>query len=293
VPDWQAIADRLADAGIALDLGKAPRPLSGGDTSAVWKVASNAGHVFLKTGEPGALDMFAAESAGLTELAGANAVRVPTPLLADATATDAFLAIEWLELSAPPSTMHRRLGMQLAELHRQQGAQFGWHRDNTIGKTPQPNAASLDWVLFYREQRLQHQLRLAARNGYSGRLQDQGAWLCDRLEKLFAGYQPVPSLLHGDLWGGNWAACGNEPVIYDPAVYFGDRETDLAMTRLFGGFSGDFYAAYEECWPLADGAATRIALYQLYHVLNHLNLFGGGYLSQAEALLGELRRSIG
>lgn len=237
--------------------------------------------------------MFAAEFAGLTELAGANAVRVPTPLLADATASDAFLAIEWLDLSAPSAAMHHRLGTQLALLHRHQGAQFGWHRDNTIGATPQPNAASLDWVSFYREQRLQHQLRLAARNGYSGRLQEQGTWLCDRLEKLFAGYQPLPSLLHGDLWGGNWSACSNEPVIYDPAVHYGDRETDLAMTRLFGGFSADFYAAYDECWPLADGAAARIALYQLYHVLNHLNLFGGGYLAQAEALLGQLRCSIG
>ncbi|MBT8077505.1 MAG: fructosamine kinase family protein, partial [Gammaproteobacteria bacterium] len=116
----------------------------------------------------------------------------------------------------------------------------------------------------------------------------EGMQLADKLDRLFAGYEPRPSLLHGDLWGGNWAAVNGEPVIFDPAVYFGDRESDLAMTRLFGGFGGRFYAAYSESWPLADGSEERCALYQLYHILNHLNLFGGGYLERSVQLVRAL-----
>ena len=131
-------------------------------------------------------------------------------------------------------------------------------------------------------------MELAARNGYGGELSQKGADLIARLPELFTGYAPEASLLHGDLWGGNWASTGGEPVIFDPAVYYGDRESDLAMTRLFGGFSPRFYEAYEATWPLADGYQRRILLYQLYHVLNHLNLFGRGYLGRALGLMNEL-----
>ena len=111
------------------------------------------------------------------------------------------------------------------------------------------------------------------------------------LPALFNDYQPAPSLLHGDLWGGNAASSNAVPVIFDPAAHYGDRECDIAMTRLFGGFGGAFYRAYEEAWPLAPGYAVREKLYQLYHVLNHLNLFGGGYLGRAESLIGQLLRT--
>jgi len=149
-------------------------------------------------------------------------------------------------------------------------------------------------VAFFRERRLRYQLDLAARNGYSGQLQPLADELLERLDGLFTDYQPRPSLLHGDLWGGNWAAAeGGEPVIFDPAVYYGDREADLAMTRLFGGFGPDFYAAYQGAWALDAGAGVRCDLYNLYHVLNHANLFGDGYIPQARAiirgLLAELR----
>jgi len=118
---------------------------------------------------------------------------------------------------------------------------------------------------------------------------DAGHRLCESLAAFFPGYRPPPSLLHGDLWSGNWGAVGaGEPVIFDPAVYYGDRETDLAMTRLFGGFGPAFYAAYESTWPLDPGASTRVTLYQLYHVLNHFNMFGGGYLAQARAMIERL-----
>ncbi|MDH3990520.1 MAG: fructosamine kinase family protein, partial [Gammaproteobacteria bacterium] len=163
------------------------------------------------------------------------------------------------------------------------------HRENTIGLTPQLNGWSDSWVEFLKEQRLGFQLRLAADNGFAGALQEQGARLLRRLPAWFEDYNPSPSLLHGDLWGGNWASCGGEPVIFDPAVYYGDRESDLAMTRLFGGFGRTFYTAYEAAWPLEPGHEARNDIYQLYHVLNHLNLFGSGYLGRAQELLRKLQ----
>jgi len=136
---------------------------------------------------------------------------------------------------------------------------------------------------------LGNQLKLAASNDYGGRLQTQGEKLCANLEPLFSSYQPQPALVHGDLWRGNAAADeqGN-PVIYDPACYFGDRETDLAMTELFGGFSPAFYVAYQAVYPLEPGYEIRKTLYNLYHILNHLNLFGHGYLNQAETMMSKL-----
>ena len=177
-------------------------------------------------------------------------------------------------------------------MHRTTRAEFGWVRDNTIGATPQPNTPDPDWVRFWARQRLGFQLALAARNGHGGALQRLGETLLGRLPDLL-DHAPAPSLLHGDLWGGNLGYMRDgEPVIYDPAVYYGDREADLAMTELFGGFGGDFYAAYREAWPLDPGYASRRDLYNLYHVLNHLNLFGGGYLGQALNLLGRLLAQV-
>jgi fructosamine-3-kinase len=179
-------------------------------------------------------------------------------------------------------------GRVLACLHRCTATDFGWHRENTIGSTPQHNTRARDWVAFWRERRLGFQLDLAARNGYGRALLDSGERLMSVLDGLI-GHRPVASLLHGDLWGGNIGASRDgEPVIFDPAVYFGDRETDLAMTELFGGFGSDFYAAYREAWPLPPEYATRKTLYNLYHVLNHLNLFGGGYLTQAKGMMDRL-----
>jgi fructosamine-3-kinase len=179
-------------------------------------------------------------------------------------------------------------------MHRVTGRSFGWRRDNTIGSTPQPNTPGNDWIAFWREQRLGFQLRLAERNGLSSALQAKGERLLERLEAFFRGYAPAPSLLHGDLWGGNHGyTVSGEPVVFDPAVYYGDREADLAMTELFGGFGAGFYAAYKEVWPLDSGYAVRKQLYNLYHVLNHANLFGGGYASQAEAMMERLLAEAG
>ena len=201
----------------------------------------------------------------------------------------AFLALEWIEFGRALPDTEARLGEQLTQLHGVTAARFGWHRDNTIGATPQPNAWTVGWAEFFAHRRIGFQLDLAERGGRGGRWLERGRRLVEQLPTLLAGHRPRPSLLHGDLWGGNWAAdASGAPVIFDPATYFGDREADLAMTRLFGGFGREFYAAYESAWPLDAGADVRCDLYNLYHVLNHLNLFGGGYRGQAEAMIGRL-----
>ncbi len=288
MPNWASILQQLCDVGVAIDPGAEPRPVSGGDISAAWRVDSAEGPVFLKTGPASSAEMFFAEAEGLSELGAANAVRVPAVLAADIDGNTAFIAIEWLEFERNTAASERLLGEQLAAMHRVTMERFGWHRDNTIGLTPQHNDWSHDWVAFFGEHRLGYQLELAASKGVGGELQELGSRLRKRLPVFFEGYAPVASLLHGDLWGGNWATSAGSPVIFDPAVYYGDRETDLAMTRLFGGFGRRFYEAYERSWPLEPGHRARQHLYQLYHVLNHLNLFGSGYHGRAMALMREL-----
>jgi fructosamine-3-kinase len=268
----------------------------GGSVGACWRWPGAGGDAFVKLAPAARADMFVAEAAGLEALREAAALRVPAVLGCGIVGDDTVLALEWLELEPVAEADARtqaRLGEQLAMLHRVSAPHFGWQRDNTIGATPQPNGWHGDWVEFYVQQRLGFQLELAARTGLEARVVERGRELAARCGAFFTSHRPVPSLLHGDLWGGNWArlAHTHEPVLYDPAVYFGDREADIAMTRLFGGFGSAFYAAYQGAWPLDQAAGTRRTLYNLYHVLNHWNLFGGGYGRQAaqmiEALLAE------
>jgi fructosamine-3-kinase len=244
---------------------------------------------FIKLNEAEREEMFRAEAEGLAELAQAGGVRVPQPICTGTADDQAFLVLEYLALRPATARAAERLGAGLARQHRRTRPQFGWHHDNTIGSTPQINTPRADWVDFYRHERLGYQLALAAKHGYSGRLQTLGERLLAVLPAFFASYRPLASLLHGDLWGGNHAATADgEPVIFDPAVYYGDREADLAMTELFGGFGDGFYQAYRAAWPLDPGYGVRKQLYNLYHVLNHLNLFGGGYAGQAERLMQAL-----
>lgn len=245
---------------------------------------------FLKLNTPEQAQMFAAEADGLTALRQSGAVRAPQPLAWGSDASHAWLVLEYLELS--PDGNAAALGESLAALHGQTGKAFGWHRNNVIGATPQPNPCSTDWPAFLREHRLQWQLDLAQRHGADATLLESGARLLERLDAFFPGYVPVPSLLHGDLWGGNHAYVRDEPVLFDPAVYYGDREADLAMTELFGGFSSGFYAAYRAAWPLDPGYGVRRNLYNLYHVLNHFNLFAGGYAAQARRMIATLLAEI-
>lgn len=233
--------------------------------------------------------MFEAEADGLAELASAAAVGTPAAIAVGAAGAHSFLLLEWLALGRGSTESEAALGERLAAQHSVTRGQFGWKKHNTIGSTIQVNDPDGDWLVFLRDRRLGFQLRLAAQNGYGGALQDSGGQLLESLPDFFAGHRPDASLLHGDLWAGNWGTTDRgQPVIFDPAVYYGDRECDIAMTRLFGGFGSAFYRAYEAAWPLGEGAGARVDLYNLYHVLNHLNLFGGGYLKQAEQLVHKL-----
>ena len=238
--------------------------------------------------------LFEAEAAGLAELRQAAALRVPETIEVGVAGDEAFIALEWLDLVPPDATSEERLGEGLAWLHRIRGPAFGYAANNFIGATPQANTESGDWLTFWRERRLLPQFELAAANGYGGRLQDRGRRLIEVMDVFFATYRPAASLLHGDLWSGNRGAlAGGTPVIFDPAVYYGDREADLAMTTLFGSFGPRFYSAYAATWPLDQAAGTRRALYNLYHVLNHLNLFGGSYGDKAEGLIDRLLAAAG
>ncbi len=288
MPDWSSIYQHLDDNGVRLTADCAPVPVSGGDISAAWRLATEGGDLFVKTGPLASAEMFAAEAEGLSEIARTATIHTAEVIASGSPDTTVFLALEWLDFERADASVERRFGEQLAEMHRVSKKCYGWHRDNTIGLTPQYNPWGDDWVDFFREHRLAFQLRLAAENGFAGELQERGARLLKRLPIYFDGMEPAASLLHGDLWGGNWGCSGGDPVIFDPAVYYGDRETDLAMTRLFGGFGAAFYDAYESSWPLQDGHQERQHLYQLYHVLNHLNLFGSGYLGRAISLIDEL-----
>lgn len=269
-------------------------PVGGGDINASYRLETDGRDYFVKLNGGERLAMFEAERDGLLELAGAEALRVPTPVCSGITGDTAFLVMEYIAFGPGTADSAAALGRGLAALHRHTAERFGWHRDNTIGATAQPNAWDDDWLRFYGEQRLGHQLRLAAANGYGGELQRLGERLIAGLSGLYAGYRPVPSLLHGDLWGGNQAVDRRGgPVVFDPAVYYGDREADLAMTELFGGFPGSFYAAYREAWPLDAGYGHRKTLYNLYHLLNHANLFGGGYAAQAGRMMQQLLSELG
>lgn len=263
----------------------------GGDISQAFRLSDGTHSHFIKTQPAARLDMFDAEAAGLAELAAARVVRVPRVVCHGVAAGQAYLVLEYLPLT--PHGDAAQLGRQLAQQHRVSTAQFGWARDNWIGATRQPNGWHDDWIDFWRTQRLGFQLRLAASNGYTGALQRDGESLLARLDAFFDGYVPVPSLLHGDLWGGNHGFLADgSPVLFDPAVYFGDRECDLAMSELFGGFAPDFHSAYREAWPLDAGYAVRRTLYNLYHILNHANMFGGGYAAQAARMAAQLLAQI-
>lgn len=263
-------------------------PVGGGSINETFRLeGTNGARYFLKLNDARHHPMFVAEAAGLDAIAATNTLRIPQPITHGIAGEQSYLVLEYLELSSRGDA--KLLGEQLAALHRCSAKQFGFQQDNFIGTTPQPNGWKDNWIDFWREQRLGFQLRLAAKNGYDGQLHTLGEKLLDALPSFFDGYTPQPSLLHGDLWNGNHAfTADNSPVIFDPAVYYGDRECDLAMTELFGGYPANFYAAYRATWPPHAGYATRRDLYNLYHILNHANLFGGGYVRQAEQMIQRL-----
>jgi protein-ribulosamine 3-kinase len=243
---------------------------------------------FVKKNQAPFLSFFKAEAQALTEIGETQTIHVPEVIAHGVDNDKAFLVLEFMKEGTTSTSGQAKLGTLLAKMHRVEQTHFGWGMDNCIGATPQPNPKSDNWAEFYKNHRLSHQFNLAAQKG---RHFEGANDLLDQIDSFFATYQPHPSLLHGDLWGGNasYDSTGM-PFVFDPASYYGDRETDLAFTYMFGGFTSAFYQAYEQEYPLESGFKIRKTLYNLYHELNHFNLFGGGYASSAQSSINELLR---
>jgi fructosamine-3-kinase len=252
---------------------------------------------FVKVNSAARAGLFNAEMDALKAIGATTAIRVPQPLVTGSHGDQSFLVLEYVAMERGRSSSWERFGAQLASMHRHVSpdGSFGWHCANYIGATLQPNAASHDWITFWREQRLGFQLKLAAEQGVRFTGADR---VLEQLPRFFEGYTPEASLLHGDLWSGNASFIDDDadgtptPIIYDPASYHGDRECDLAFTELFGSFPESFYEAYDDAWPRHANWPMRRDLYNLYHVLNHLHLFGGSYRSQAQEMIHALNRLV-
>ena len=266
--------------------------VGGGCINQAWKVTDNHNNNwFVKTNHAHLLSMFETEFQGLEELHQTGSIRVPKPIHCGKVEHHCYLLLEYIPLHgrAQPCLA----GQQLAQLHQTQADKFGWLIDNHIGSTQQRNKQHTDWLSFWQHERLRFQLDLALHKGLAQNIYEDGFELSENLSVFFSSYQPKASLLHGDLWSGNIAYDDhNQPVIFDPAVYYGDHEADLAMTELFGGFSSNFYDCYHEHYPIDSGYSTRKTLYNLYHILNHFNLFGGGYGMQAGQMINKLLSEI-
>ncbi|MDQ7041301.1 MAG: fructosamine kinase family protein [Rhodothermus sp.] len=256
-------------------------PVGGGCIARACRLETDRGVYFLKWGPAEVAHTFKAEAVGLRALRAAKSPLVIPEVVALGEAQSdrpGFLVLEWIEPGRPGPHFWEHFGEGLAHLHQVQGPRYGFTQDNFIGRMPQENAWEDDWPTFFWQHRLAPQVRWARQQGHWER--DWDRWL-ERLEKRLPELlpaRPPASLLHGDLWSGNFMVTfDGRAALIDPAVYYGDRETDLAMTELFGGFDTRFYAAYRAAWPLEPGYEERRELYNLYHLINHLNLFGGSY----------------
>ncbi len=263
------------------------RSVSGGCINQGYALTGNNCTYFVKINQASQEQMFEAEALGLKQMLATQTIRVPKPICWGVADRSSYIVLEWLEFNRGSSQSWEEMGGQLAFMHKAGGSsQFGWERNNTIGSTPQINTWTSDWAEFFAEYRIGYQLKLAKRRG--GNFPDWSRVVAAVREHL-TDIQPQPSLVHGDLWSGNAAVTASgEPVILDPATYYGDREVDIAMTELFGGFPAAFYRGYNQVWPLDEGYQQRKTLYNLYHILNHFNLFGGGYGSQASRMIEQI-----
>ncbi|WP_028115405.1 fructosamine kinase family protein [Ferrimonas senticii] len=283
---WNAIGMQISDA-LGRDFSISNRhSITGGDIHQAYLVSDGHCDLFLKYNSKDAAEPFRMEALALTRLSKHRGLVIPEVITSGQTATNAFLVLQHLNFGPGNSSDWYQFGQELARLHRDHcQSQYGFDEDNFIGMTPQPNRWQSNWAQFFAEQRIGWQIKLA---------QDKGHNLgnCDRWVEACAaalqGHKPDASLLHGDLWRGNMAFVDGVGCLFDPACYYGDRETDLAMTELFSPLPSDFYHGYDAEWPLDKGYQQRKPIYQLYHLLNHLNLFGGSYLQQCQSQLQAL-----
>ena len=284
---WTQIAQHISQAtGTEFSVDN-HRSVSGGCINQGYRLTGNDCAYFVKINQASQVEMFAAEALGLKQIINTETIRVPEPICWGVAERSSFIVMEWLEFSRPDTQAWEKMGRNLAAMHRAGGAsQFGWEQNNTIGSTPQQNDWTDNWAEFFAQHRIGYQLKLAQRRGG-----DFPQRAIAAVQEILANRQPQPSLVHGDLWSGNAAVTtSGEPVILDPATYWGDREVDLAMTELFGGFPAAFYRGYSQVWQLEEGYQQRKTIYNLYHILNHFNLFGGGYGSQASRMIAQIMK---
>jgi fructosamine-3-kinase len=294
----QVMARWLAEQGLEL---AAMQPVGGGCIHRAWRLELRDGSQrFAKTNRAALLPVLEAEADGLTALSAAvrldptaaALLTIPKPLALAELDGEAALLLSWLELGGGSQQGWRELGQGLARLHRASlgsgDGRFGWHQSNYIGSGPQHNDWHRSWAAFFSDQRLGVQLELAAA---AGRALPKAKALLEQVPHWLAEHEPEACLVHGDLWSGNAGLLiGGGCALFDPAVSRADREVDLAMARLFGGFPAAFFEGYEREWPLPAGHRQRVELYNLYHLLNHANLFGGGYWQQSAASIEALLR---
>ncbi|MBF2029968.1 MAG: fructosamine kinase family protein [Oscillatoriales cyanobacterium C42_A2020_001] len=288
---WDSIATHISQVtGQSFQIEER-RSVSGGCINSGYALSNKQQTYFVKLNQAPQIAMFEAEAEGLDEIVATHTIKVPKPICWGTAGNSAYLVLEWLDLGHSGGAVWSIMGQRLAAMHRVTSASgFGWKMNNTIGSTSQPNPWTANWVTFWQEHRLGFQFKLANRRGGHFPKQDR---LLATIPQLLAGHDPQPSLVHGDLWSGNAAVTrAGEPVIFDPATYYGDREVDLAMTELFGSFPADFYRAYNQAFPLDSGYQQRKVLYNLYHILNHFNLFGGSYDSQANRMIDQILNLI-
>ena len=261
--------------------------LSGGCISDAYKIIDEKENNYFLKLNPSPKDLFIKESNGLKELKKANVIRVPDVKACN----EEFLLTEFIPTGNRSKNFFEDFGRKFAELHKFTGEKFGFYENNYIGSNPQINLADedeeYDWIAFYFNKRILYQYKLAEKNGYATKELREGISLLEKnIHKIIGNSAEPPTLLHGDLWSGNYLPDENgNACLIDPAVYYGNREADLAMTKLFGGFSIEFYSSYYDSYPLKEDYEYRENIYKLYHVLNHLNLFGKGYYSQAISLI--------
>ena len=271
--------------GVPVDV-EGERTVGGGSINDAYRLNTNEGPFFAKVNHAGRFpSMFEAEADGLRRLRAAASLRVPEVIATGEDHEDGYILMEWIEAGRKGEVFWSSFGRGLAELHQHTQERFGLDRDNYIGSLVQYNATAADWVSFFIQQRMEPMLRMARDHRHLG------AATMFRFERLFGKLHelfPVeaPALLHGDLWSGNFLCdADGRAVLIDPAVYYGHREMDIAMTRLFGGFDPALVDAYNDAWPMEAGWEERIDLCNLYPLLVHVNLFGGGYGAQVEAVL--------
>lgn len=281
--NWQDFAETLSEQlGQTVQIHSATS-VSGGDISQAYKLHTSVGNFLLKTNRAEFAQLFSSELHNLHKIADSHSILVPKGIASGLFDNSAWLLLEFVEMASHGDDVQRGRDLALMHQHLNRSAKpFGWDENNFIGLTPQYNHWHKDWVEFYAQQRLTPQLEMAERNSMHPTTLDSGYRLIESLDFWFQDYQPKASLLHGDLWGGNSAFTRDgDAIIFDPASYYGDHETDLAMTELFGGFSQAFYRGYNEVFTIDEGYQSRKPLYNLYHIINHFNLFGGHYQHQA------------